>query len=110
MKENTRNEIKEKIIAEIDKTEKSIVEYKEIIKPTAPDNAIGRVSRMDAINNRSVTEAALRKSEEKLIKLKYVLTQINDDNFGLCAKCRNQIPIGRILLMPQSRHCINCAS
>lgn len=110
MDEITRNEIKEKIILEIDETEKSIVEYKEITKPTAPDNAIGRVSRMDAINNRSVAEAALRKSEEKLIKLKYVLTQINDKNFGLCAKCNRPIPIGRILLMPQSRHCINCAS
>jgi DnaK suppressor protein len=110
MKEKMRNEVKEKIIIEIEKTEKSIVEYKEITKPTAPDNAIGRVSRMDAINNRSVAEAALRKSEEKLIKLKYVLTQINEENFGLCAKCNRSIPIGRVLLMPQSRHCINCAS
>jgi DnaK suppressor protein len=64
---------------------------------------------MDAINNKSVTEAALRQAEEKLNKLKYVLTKIHDDDFGLCAKCKKPIPIGRILLMPQSRHCVNCA-
>ena len=34
--------------------------------PIAPENAIGRVSRMDAINNKSVNEAALKKAEIKL--------------------------------------------
>lgn len=108
--EKMRNEVKEKIIAEIKKTEKSILEYKEITKPIAPENAIGRVSRMDAINNKSVTEAALRQAEEKLSKLKYVLTQVEESDFGLCARCKRPIPVGRILLMPQSRYCINCAS
>lgn len=110
MNEKEKNEIKGKIITEIEKTEKSIIEYKDITKPIAPDCAIGRVSRMDAINNKSVAEAALRKAEEKLNKLKYVLTQLDTDDFGLCAKCKRPIPLGRILLMPQSRHCVNCAS
>jgi DnaK suppressor protein len=76
MDDKTTNEIKEKIIKEIDKTEKSIKEYREITKPVEPDCAIGRVSRMDAINNKSVAEASLRKAEEKLLKLKYVLGQL----------------------------------
>lgn len=110
MDEKNLNEIKEKIKIEIEKTEKSIIEYKEMTKPIAPENAIGRVSRMDAINNKSVAEAALRKAEEKLSKLKYVLTQVDEDDFGICVKCKKPIPLGRILLMPQSRHCVNCAS
>lgn len=110
MHEKNMDEIKEKILEEIEKTEKSVQEYREITKPIAPENAIGRVSRMDAINNKSIAEAALRKAEEKLSKLKYVLRQIDQDDFGICAKCKKPIPLGRILLMPQSRHCVNCAS
>lgn len=110
MHEKNMDEIKEKILAEIEKTEKSVQEYREITKPIAPENAIGRISRMDAINNKSIAEAALRKAEEKLSKLKYVLKQIDQDDFGICAKCKKPIPLGRILLMPQSRHCVNCAS
>jgi len=110
MDQKNIDEIKEKIITEIEKTEKSIIELKDITKPIAPENAIGRVSRMDAINNKSVAEASLRKAEEKLKKLKYVLTQVNEDDFGSCARCKRPIPLGRILLMPQSRHCVNCAS
>ena len=109
MDDKTANEIKEKILTEIDKTKKSIIEYKEITRPIAPENAIGRISRMDAINNKSVVEAALRQAEEKLEKLKFMLNQIGEKDFGLCVKCKKPIPIGRILLMPQSRYCVSCA-
>lgn len=109
MDKKQKEEIKQKINIEIEKTQNKIIEYKTLTEPIAPENAIGRVSRMDAINNKSVVEAALRKAEEKLNKLKYALTQINKEGFGLCARCNHQIPIGRILLMPQSVHCVNCA-
>ena len=104
-----QQEIKEKILEEIDKTKVSIADYKEITKPISPENAIGRVSRMDAINNKSVAEAALRQAEEKLKKLNYMLTQVDKDDFGLCGKCNQPIPLGRLLFMPQSRYCVRCA-
>ena len=100
-----------KIIEEkISKTETSIKHYTELTKPIAPENAIGRVSRMDAINNKSVNEAALKKAEQKLSNLKIALSNINDPDFGVCFKCKNNIPIGRILLMPHARFCVQCAS
>jgi len=104
-----KEDFKQKIKDEIDKTEQLIVEYKEMTKPVAPDVAIGRISRMDAINNQSVTESALRQAESKLRDLHYALTRVDSPGFGICAKCRNPIPLGRILIKPESRHCVNCA-
>ena len=78
-------------------------------KPIAPENAIGRISRMDAINNKSVNEAALIKAKQKLKNLEITLSNINEPDFGICAKCNNTIPIGRVMLMPHSRFCVNCA-
>ena len=104
-----KEEIKRKIQGEITKTQETIVEYKELTKPISPENAIGRISRMDAINNKSVAEAALRQAEAKLHKLNEVLESVEEKEFGLCLKCKQPIPIGRILLMPQSRYCVNCA-
>ena len=97
------------IIEDIEKTLLSISSYKELTKPIAPENAIGRISRMDAINNKTVNEAALREAELKLANLKIALSNINDPGFGTCHNCKNPIPIGRILLVPQSRFCVNCA-
>jgi DnaK suppressor protein len=109
MNKEDKQDIKKRILEELKKTEELILDYKESTKPISPENAIGRVSRMDAINNKSVVEAALRKAEEKLNKLKQVLDKVNDADFGLCMRCGNPIPIGRILLMPQSRNCVRCA-
>lgn len=101
--------IKKTIEDEIAKTRDTVAEYKEIVKPMAPDVAIGRVSRMDAINNRSVVEAALRKAEEKLKNLEKVHSKLGSSDFGICMKCNSEIPIGRILIRPESLLCINCA-
>jgi DnaK suppressor protein len=105
----TDKQIKSKIIFEISKTEQLIIAYKEMSKPVAPDCAIGRVSRMDAINNNSVTLAALRKAEEKLSALNRVLDKIDTPEFGICLKCKQVIPIERLLFRPQSILCVNCA-
>ena len=105
----TNEEIKQKILDEISKTEKLINEYQEMTKPVAPDVAIGRISRMDAINNKAVRESAVRQAQEKLNKLKYVLSKIGSKDFGICMKCKTQIPIGRILIRPESMYCVNCA-
>jgi DnaK suppressor protein len=105
----TDKQIKSKIISEISKTEQLIIAYKEMSKPVAPDCAIGRVSRMDAINNNSVTLAALRKAEEKLSALNRVLDKIDTPEFGICLKCKQPIPIERLLFRPQSLLCVNCA-
>jgi RNA polymerase-binding transcription factor len=105
-----KEEIKQNILNEISKTKKLIVEYKELTKPVAPDDAIGRISRMDAINNKSVTEASLRQAEEKLKNLKRVLSRVGTSDFGICIKCGKPIPEGRIIYRPESLNCVDCAT
>ncbi|MGQ8335838.1 TraR/DksA family transcriptional regulator [Sunxiuqinia sp. A32] len=104
-----KEEIRAKLLKEIDKTEKLIVEYRELTKPVEPDVAIGRISRMDAINNKSVIEVSLRKAKEKLKNLQRVFSQLNTKDFGLCLSCKKPIPLGRILIRPESLYCMNCA-
>lgn len=101
---------KESIEKSIKETKKDISNLKELTKPISPENSIGRVSRMDAINNKSVNEAALRSAINKLNLLDSALQRINNKDFGLCIRCKNEIPIQRILLVPQSNRCVRCAS
>ncbi|MBR9920785.1 MAG: TraR/DksA family transcriptional regulator [Bacteroidetes bacterium] len=109
MTEQELNEIKEAIKLEIEKTKKAIIGYEDMSQPISPENSIGRISRMDAINNKSVAEAALRKAKEKLSGLKYMEKQVGEPGFGLCARCKQPIPLKRLILMPQSQNCVRCA-
>ena len=91
------------------KTRKHIERYEGLSGPVAPDNAIGRVSRMDAINNKSVFDAALRKAREKLKGLENHLKKLGTTDFQICPKCKREIPLDRILLAPESSFCVTCA-
>ncbi len=102
-------EVRQLIEEEIEKTTAKVAEYEQMSAPVSPDDAIGRVSRMDAINNKSVTEASLRQAKDKLSKLRHALNRVDKPGFGLCARCSKPIPLMRVVLMPQSPYCVRCA-
>lgn len=54
-------------------------------------------------------EAGLRNAENKLQGLKNVLQNIDEPDFGKRLKCKQMIPEGRILLMPEKRYCVKCS-
>jgi DnaK suppressor protein len=109
MTDEEKLEVKTAIQRKIKSTEAAIIEYKNMTQPVAPDVAIGRISRMDAINNKSVMEAALREAEAKLQRLKTALEKVNDADFGICIKCKAAIPIKRLMIMPDSNKCVKCS-
>ncbi len=109
MDETQKKAIHKKLLHEIDSTQQKIVEYTELCKPIAPENSIGRITRMDAINNKSVVEAALREAKNKMQQLKVMQDKITDADFGTCIKCKQQIPLGRLMIRPHSKFCVNCA-
>ena len=109
MEKSQIEKIKQKLQDELKSTQQKINDYTELCKPIAPENAIGRVSRMDAINNKSVVEAALREAKQKMQQLQLMATKIDDEDFGSCIKCKQPIPFGRLMIRPHSKCCVNCA-
>ena len=109
MNAKSKRELVDKIELEIRILRKDIERLKELTAPIAPENAIGRVSRMDAINNRSVNEAARRKTVRRLKSLELALERSTESSFGLCRGCGAEIPMGRLLLLPESVLCVQCA-
>ena len=109
MTSEDKTHVRDRILEEITKTKLLVKTYRELTKPIAPENAIGRISRMDAINNKTVNESALKKEELKLKNLQIAIMKIDDADFGVCIRCKQPIPLGRILLLPQAITCVNCA-
>jgi DnaK suppressor protein len=103
-----KKQIVEIIHTEISKIEGKIEGIREHTAPIAPDDAIGRVSRMDAINSKSIFEASMRNLQERLQQLTYIINTVNDADFGICTKCRQSIPIERMKIRPEIRLCANC--
>ena len=82
----------------------------EHVKPVSPENSLGRISRMDAINNKGVAEVSMRNKKSKLSKLRVALENIKKEDFGKCSNCSSAIQAGRLMFMPESTRCIRRAS
>jgi len=109
MSPEVKADLKAKIEELILKYEADIRETEKGTQPIKPENSLGRVSRMDAINNKSVMEASLRNKISKRNKLKFALTQLDNEGFGNCSNCNKAINPKRLMFMPESTKCIRCA-
>ena len=85
-----------------------IRELEVLTEPIPLDASIGRISRMDAINNKSINEASLRDKRKLVKRLEITLDRINDKDFGICQKCGIEIPFGRLEYMPHTTRCVTC--
>lgn len=110
LSDSQREEIKNELTKNIDLVTKTIERLKELTKPIAPDVSIGRLTRMEALNEKSINESRLRTAKQDLVKLKTALGRIDDKNFGVCVVCGQVIPQARLLRMPESTRCVNCVS
>ena len=108
MKNESKNDFVTIIKAQMEQLATDIASLKEKVKPIAPDNAIGRLSRMEAINEKSMSEANLLKAETRVRKLEQALLRLEKDDFGECVECGSDIPLKRLKILPETTVCIEC--
>jgi DnaK suppressor protein len=82
----------------------------ETAKPVAPDAAIGRLSRVDAMQMQQMSLEARRQREALKSRLDRALRLLDDGEYGTCPKCEDDIAINRLEAMPDAIFCFDCAS
>ena len=110
MEDSKKALLRKKIHKDIAKLNNKIEELKDFTQPIEPDCAIGRISRMDAINNKTVFDASLRNSRKRKNELEHAIKLIEEKNYGLCFKCGIKIPFDRLMIRPEVRVCVDCGN
>lgn len=108
MTETERLQLIDIIKKEQEKLAKKVGELKEHTGSVTPDDAIGRISRMDAINNNSIVKASITNLENRLDQLSVALRLSDSPDFGTCTACHQSIPFERMKLRPEIRLCAGC--
>ena len=70
---------------------------------------VGRLSRMDAMQQQAMAQAAVRRQDEELRRITAALARLERDDFGRCESCDEPIAPARLRLDPTVTCCINCA-
>jgi DnaK suppressor protein len=73
-------------------------------------SAIGRVSRIDAMQSQSMAIEASRLRQQQLRKISTALSLIESGDYGYCMNCDNEIDLRKLEIDPASSLCVPCAS
>lgn len=77
-------------------------------RPIAPDAAIGRLSRLDAMQAQQLALAGQRRLEEQRARLHEAVRRIDTGGFGRCLLCGGDIARERLELQPDAVTCVPC--
>jgi len=106
--EDDKKEVHRKIIEEVESIKENILTLGKMSKPVSPDNAIGRLTRMEAINAKSINDANIRTAKNRLMNLEKALERVEYPDFGMCRLCEEPIPLKRLMILPESNVCVQC--
>ena len=70
--------------------------------------AVGRISRIDAIQAQKLAEATQSRSELRLQQIAVALRGFDDGSYGDCKVCGEPIPFARLVARPESPACVAC--
>ena len=70
---------------------------------------VGRLARMDAVQHHAIAQAQGERALKQLGLLELLLSKVDDEDFGECHYCGEDIPVGRLLIRPESLRCVQCA-
>lgn len=102
-------ELEEMILKELSALEDSLDSIKNTSKVVELDQQlIGRLSRMDSIQDKEMTKANIVRSIQKKSQLIEALKRLKEKDFGFCIDCGEEIDIRRIRINPAVRKCFSC--
>lgn len=93
----------------IAKIESSFDYLAEETKAVEPSVSLGRLTRMEALNDKGVNEHVLAQSRQTLERLKNALTRIEKGTYGTCVRCGKEIPLARLQQVPEALICVPCS-
>lgn len=75
---------------------------------TLDQTLVGRVSRMDAMQQQGVAISTSEKAQARLRKVNIALAALKSGDYGYCARCDEEIGYDRLRAQPEARLCITC--
>ena len=73
------------------------------------DSSIGRLSRMDALQNQQMALELKRRQENQLLRIENAFKRLANGQYGLCGKYKKPIEEDRLEVFPDTVTCVRCA-
>jgi len=103
-----RHELHQELLKLGEELQKLLADSNDGARPVSLDQPIGRLSRMDAMQQQSMVHANRRTAQTRLARVETALRRYENDKYGLCASCEEEIRYARLKAQPEAPFCIEC--
>ncbi|HUF11578.1 MAG TPA: TraR/DksA family transcriptional regulator [Longimicrobiales bacterium] len=92
------------------KLERSMRATENAMRPVELDQtAVGRISRMDSLQNQGLTRNLQEREAMKLAQVQSALARLEAGTYGTCTECGAAVPFERLMIFPETPTCAACA-
>lgn len=110
MDETFVSEMRERLEARAAELRDTIGRIDGTTAPISPNNAIGRLTRLDAMQATSMRRAVARDHDVELQNVGRALKAIAAGEYGVCRRCKEDIATARLRAKPEAFLCVACTS
>jgi DnaK suppressor protein len=103
-----RRAIRERLERQLEELRAQIELLKTSAAPVSLDLSIGRVSRVDAMQQQQMASASRRRAEVEMRQVGAALRKLQGASYGECALCGGAIGRRRLLARPATPYCRHC--
>lgn len=101
-------ELRRRLLVRQDELQVALERSREGGAPVDLDEPIGRLSRMEAMQQQKMVQAGRAAQEAELGRLALALTDMDSGEYGCCRQCEEPIPFARLKIRPDARICVRC--
>lgn len=104
----------EDLTAQLDRTlrklERSMRTTEKALEPVTLDQtAVGRLSRIDSLQNQGLTRNLQEREQAKLGQVITAFQRLEAGTYGTCTECGGEIPFERLEVFPETPTCAACS-
>ncbi len=87
---------------------RQLATVRDAARPVDLDEPIGRVSRMDAMQQQSMAKANRAAAELRARQVEAALRRLDEDEYGACQACGEEVGYARLKARPEAPFCLGC--
>lgn len=103
-----QNELQHNLLALRDELNLLLTESASSSRTVDLDQPIGRLSRMDALQQQAMAKANRAGHQQRLTLVEAALMAIKLERYGECRRCEEPIGYPRLRVRPESPFCLEC--
>jgi len=102
-------ELRDELEGQLAKLERSMIVTDEALKTVELDqSAVGRLSRMDSLQNQGIAKGLRERETIKLALIQGAMRRLDAGTYGVCTACGADVAFERLFVFPESATCAPC--